>query len=336
MANIRGAITVEENTKELILQKTEQLLKIIMKRNRICNEDIISILFTATQDLTKVYPAVAARQLGIIDASLMCTQEMHVEQSLEKCIRIAMEVKTNKEQKEMRHVYLDGATILRPDLAIKSIAIDGPGGAGKSSVAKFLAEKLNYLYIDTGAMYRSVALYCLENKIDTENEKEVEQALSHIQLDIEHQDGQQKIFLNTEDVTQRVRTQEVGKAASNVAKIKRVRELLVGLQRQLTKSKNIIMDGRDIGTNVLPNASLKIYLDANVALRTKRRVDELIKLGENPIYEKIKAEIEDRDFHDKSREISPLCIAEDAIVIDTSNMSIEQASNHIIELLHEV
>ena len=214
-----------------------------------------------------------------------------------------------------------------------SIAIDGPSGSGKSTAARYLAKKLNFVYIDTGAMYRSVGLYCLEHGGDTQSKEAVEANLADIQLDIQYDSGEQRIFLNQEDVTKRIRTQEVGKAASNVAKIHKVREWLVALQRQLGNSKNIIMDGRDIGTNVLPNATLKIYLDAAVSARTERRMKELLELGENPIYETIKAEIEDRDFEDTNRKISPLCIAADAIVIDATDLGIKEVCNRIIELL---
>ena len=334
MATIRGAITVSENTKEDILVNTRELLEGILEKNKIQKEEIQSILFTATQDLTKVYPAVAARELGIVDTSLLCLQEMYVEGSLEKCIRVLVDIQTDKKQQDMKHIYLKGAKVLRPDLLFKfkSIAIDGPSGSGKSTVAKVLAKKLNYLYIDTGAMYRTVALYCLQNSIDTEDVEAVENALANIRIDIQHKDDAQRTFLDKQDVTERIRTQEIGMGASNVAKIEKVRQALVALQKELAKSKNIIMDGRDIGAKVLPNASLKIFLDANVETRTIRRMNELIQLGKNPSYEKIKEEVQNRDFQDTERAASPLRKADDAIVIDASDKSIEEVCS-IIEAL---
>ena len=156
-----------------------------------------------------------------------------------------------------------------------SIAIDGPAGSGKSTVAKQIAKKLGILYIDTGAMYRTVGLYCLENNIDLSDEKKINTILPKINMKIELLEGKQEIYLNGEKVTEKIRTQEAGKAASDVAVIFSVREKLVQIQRDLAQGHSVIMDGRDIGTNVLPNATVKIYLDASVEERTKRRCNEL-------------------------------------------------------------
>ena len=213
------------------------------------------------------------------------------------------------------------------------IAIDGPAGSGKSTTAKQIAKKLDILYIDTGAMYRAVGFYCLKNNIDLKNEKQVDKALQNIDMKIELLEGIQKIYLNGENVTEKVRTQEVGKAASDVAVIFAVREKLVQIQRDLAKGHSVIMDGRDIGTNVLPDATVKIYLDASVEERTKRRCNELKLLGKTYDAERVKCEIIERDENDKNRKYNPLKKAEDAIVLDTSFMSVEQVVNEILKIV---
>ena len=180
-----------------------------------------------------------------------------------------------------------------------AVAVDGPAGSGKSTVAKLIAKNMNIVYIDTGAMYRTVGLYCIENGIDTENEKAVESVLDNIKMDIKANIDGQTIFLNGEDVTLKVRTQEAGKAASHVAAILAVREKLVEIQRNMAKGTSVIMDGRDIGTNVLPNAEVKIFLNASVEERAIRRVGELKALGENPDFDEVKEQIKKIFFQSK-------------------------------------
>lgn len=216
-----------------------------------------------------------------------------------------------------------------------AIAIDGPGGAGKSTIAKKVAEKLKFIYIDTGAMYRSVALYCIESFISLNDEYKVTKALDEIDINIDYIDGEQRIFLNDIDVTQEIRSNHVAIGSSKVAVIKSVREKLVSIQRNLANGKNVIMDGRDIGTFVLPNAQIKIYLTASVEVRSNRRMKELCEKGENPNIDEIMQEIIDRDTRDMNREISPLKQAEDAIYLDTSNMLEEEVVNFIINLHKE-
>lgn len=213
------------------------------------------------------------------------------------------------------------------------IAIDGPAGSGKSTVAKQVAQKLGILYIDTGAMYRTVGLYCLEHNIDLKDEKQIATMLQKIDMKVELLEGNQEIYLNGENVTKKIRTQEVGKAASDVAVIFAIREKLVQIQRNLAQGHSVIMDGRDIGTNVLPNASVKIYLDASVEERTKRRCKELGLLGKSYHAERIKLEIIERDKNDKNRKYNPLRKAEDAVLLDTSSMKIEQVVNKILEII---
>ena len=216
-----------------------------------------------------------------------------------------------------------------------AVAVDGPAGSGKSTVAKLIAKNMNIVYIDTGAMYRAVGLYCIENGIDTENEKAVESVLDNIKMDIKANVDGQTIFLNGEDVTLKVRTQEAGKAASHVAAILAVREKLVEIQRNMAKGTSVIMDGRDIGTNVLPNAEVKIFLNASVEERALRRVGELKILGENPDFDEVKEQIKKRDYNDINREHNPLRKADDAIEIDTTGMTINEVTEKISNIIKE-
>lgn len=210
-----------------------------------------------------------------------------------------------------------------------NIAIDGPAGAGKSTIAKLVAEKLGYVYVDTGAMYRSIALYFLSNNIDSEVEDAVVSACANINIEIKYEDGVQQVYLNGENVSVAIRQEAVGNMASKVAAKKPVRDLLLQLQRDIAASTDVIMDGRDIGTFVLPNAEVKIYLTASVATRAKRRYDQLVEKGETPDIAKIEADIEQRDYQDMNREIAPLKQADDAIYLDTSNMTIDEVVEFI-------
>lgn len=334
---IRGAITSEENSKECIWSNTKLMLNEIIEENNLNIEDIVSILFTCTRDLDTAYPAVAARELGIVDAALMCVQELYVVGSLEMCIRVAVTVNVDKSQKDMKHIYLKGAQRLRPDIVKASkkmaVAIDGPAGSGKSTVAKLISKEMDYIYVDTGAMYRTVGLHCINNGADIYNDDEIIAALPTLDIDIKFDNGIQRIYLANQDVTDIIRTQSVAEAASKVAAVRQVREKLVNLQRKLAKKYNVVMDGRDIGTNVLKDAPVKIYLDADVKVRAERRCNELSEKGISFDYNKIIKEIIQRDDYDKNRKVNPLTIAEDAVVIDTTGMSIEQVKNKILEII---
>jgi len=335
--SIRGAITAEENSRECILENTRILLNEIIKSNNLDTEDIISVIFTATKDIDAVYPAVAAREIGILRAGLICTQEMYVAGSLKMCIRVLVNLDCGLKQKDVKHIYLKGAVKLRPDLVkqnVVSIAIDGPAGSGKSTVAKEISKTLGYIYVDTGAMYRSVALYCLNNGIDTKDSDSVENVLDNINIELKYTDGEQQIYLNGDNVTLKVRTQEVAKASSDVAAIKRVREVLVDMQKKIAENDNIVMDGRDIGTCVLPNATVKIYMDADVSERTKRRCNELKEKNIEFDFEKIKQEIIQRDENDKNREFSPLKMADDAIFFDSTHKTTEEVKKEIMEIIN--
>lgn len=204
------------------------------------------------------------------------------------------------------------------------IAIDGPAGSGKSTIAKLLAKKYGFTYIDTGAMYRAVALYMKKHEIDVNNESAVSDNCIKANIDLNYENDTLKLFLDNEDVSSEIRKEEIGNFASVVSSYRAVREQLVTLQRKLASSKNVVMDGRDIGTNVLTNAEIKIFLTASVSVRANRRAKELTEKGLYADIKKIEADIEDRDYRDINRALNPLCKAEDAIEVDSSDMSIEE------------
>ena len=217
-----------------------------------------------------------------------------------------------------------------------NIAIDGPAGAGKSTIARLAAKELGFVYVDTGAMYRAIALYLLDNKTDINDEKALKNALNNIHINIVYESGVQHVFLDLQDVSTEIRSEKVGNMASTSSALPPVREKLLDLQRSIASKNDVIMDGRDIGTNILPDAELKIYLTASVNVRAKRRYDELILHGERPDLEVIKNDIETRDYQDMNREIAPLKQAEDAVLIDSSDMTIAEVVDEIIRLKKEV
>lgn len=216
-----------------------------------------------------------------------------------------------------------------------NIAIDGPAGAGKSTIAKKLAQELGYVYVDTGAMYRAMAYYFLQQGIDKTDEAAINAAVDGADVTIRYVDGAQQVLLNGEDVTGSLRSEQVGNMASNTSVYQAVRVKLVALQQKLAQTTDVIMDGRDIGTCVLPDAQVKIYLTASVGTRAKRRYDELVEKGEEPDLEKIEADIEERDYRDMHREMSPLRQADDAVLVDSSEMNIEQVVSAILEIVKE-
>ena len=205
-----------------------------------------------------------------------------------------------------------------------NIAIDGPAGAGKSTIARALAKRLSYIYVDTGAMYRAMALYLLRENISADDSGRIEKACESVDISITHEDGVQKVLLNGEDVSSLIRSEEVGNMASARAQNGRIREKLVELQRQLAAKTDVVMDGRDIGTCVLPDADVKIYLTASVHTRAVRRFKEYLEKGMEADLAQIEADIEKRDHQDMNREISPLKKAEDAVLLDSSDMTIEE------------
>ena len=206
-----------------------------------------------------------------------------------------------------------------------SIAIDGPGGAGKSTIAKALAKKLGYIYVDTGALYRAIGLYMLNSGVDTKDKLNVPTKLAEINIELKYIDGVQKVILCGGDVSSEIRKPEVSMAASDVSAIGEVRAFLLELQRDMARKNNVIMDGRDIGTVVLPNAEIKIFLTASAEERAMRRYKELVEKGVGVEYETVLKELNERDYQDSHREIAPLKPADDAELIDTTGYNLEQS-----------
>ena len=211
-----------------------------------------------------------------------------------------------------------------------AIAIDGPAGAGKSTIAKKVAKELGYIYLDTGALYRAIAYYLLTNQIDIDNEESLTKACDRITIRIAYEQDAQQVYLNEENVTSYLRTEETGNMASKSSAKPQVRAALLDLQRNMAKEYDVVMDGRDIGTNVLPDAEVKIYLTASSKERAKRRYKELVGKGETADFDKIEADIIERDNRDMNRAIAPLKQAEDAVLVDSSDMSIAQVVDTIL------
>ena len=216
-----------------------------------------------------------------------------------------------------------------------NIAIDGPAGAGKSTIAKKLAKELGYVYVDTGAMYRAIAYYFLQNQVDVNDEEAIASACPNVNVTIAYQNGDQQVLLNGENVNGVIRKEEVGKTASTTSVYPVVRAKLMDLQRELATKENVIMDGRDIGTVVLPNADVKIFLTASSKVRAKRRYDELTEKGVECDFDEIEKDIIDRDYRDMHRETAPLKQAEDAILLDSSELDIDGVVNRMKEIIKE-
>ena len=213
-----------------------------------------------------------------------------------------------------------------------NIAIDGPAGAGKSTVARMAASKLGFIYVDTGALYRTIGINVLRKGLKTENTQDVISTLEGVKIELQFVDGVQHVLLNGEDVSREIRLPEASMAASNVAKIPEVRKFLFGLQRDIAAANNCIMDGRDIGSVVLPDAQVKIFLTASAEVRAKRRYDELIEKGTPVEFNTLLEEIKQRDYNDSHREIAPLKPCEDGVILDTSDMNIDEVVAAIVKL----
>lgn len=214
-----------------------------------------------------------------------------------------------------------------------AVAIDGPAGAGKSTIAKSLSKKLGVIYVDTGAMYRAMALYLIREGVSASDAAAISRKCNTADISIRFENGEQQVVLNGENVNGFIRTEEVGNMASSSSPNPDVRKKLVELQRKLASEKSVVMDGRDIGTVVLPDAKVKIYLTASSAVRAKRRYDELTAKGETCDLAKIEADIIERDHRDMTREISPLKQADDAVLVDTSDMTIDEVENRLMEIV---
>lgn len=218
---------------------------------------------------------------------------------------------------------------------INNIAIDGPAGAGKSTIAKKLAKELGYVYVDTGAMYRAMAYYFLTNNISSDDEAAIAKACDNVNVSIAYKNNEQQVLLNGENISDKIRNEEVGNMASATSVYPVVRTKLVELQRQLAHKENVIMDGRDIGTVVLPNANVKIYLTASSKVRAQRRFDELTEKGISCKFDEIEKDIIDRDYRDMHRETSPLKQADDAVLLDSSDMDIDAVIEKMKEIIRE-
>ena len=213
-----------------------------------------------------------------------------------------------------------------------NVAIDGPAGAGKSTIAKLVAKEKGYVYVDTGAMYRGLAIHFLENGIEAEETGKIVEACKDADVTIRYEDGQQQVYLNGKNITAKLREEVVGNMASKSSAIPEVRAKLLELQRELARREDVIMDGRDIGTCVLPDADVKVFLTASVETRAKRRYDELVEKGVACDLEEIARDIAERDERDSTREIAPLKQAEDAVLVDSSYMTIEEVVAAIVKL----
>lgn len=216
-----------------------------------------------------------------------------------------------------------------------NVAIDGPAGAGKSTVARAAAQKLGYIYVDTGALYRAIGVYCLRNSIVTNDIEAVGAALKNITVELKFIDGVQHVFLNGDDVSTEIRLPEASMAASNVSAIPSVRAFLFDLQRDIAANNNCLMDGRDIGTVVLPNAQVKIFLTADPEERAMRRYKELIEKGSEVTYEEVLEDLKARDYNDSHREIAPLKPAEDSVIVNTTGKTLEESVDTVVKTVEE-
>ncbi len=333
MIVIRGATTINEDSPEEIRGAVKELLEHIERVNTVSRDEMVSIVFSSTSDIHSYYPAKAAREAGFEGASLFSSQEPEIDGGLKLCIRIMLFVEKNLTPK---HVYLRGAKVLRKDISDKiNVAIDGPAGSGKSTIAKLLARDYKILYLDTGAMYRACALKAIKTGSDLKNEFEIEELIRNLSLEVKYKDGSQITLLDGVDVSDQIRAPEISMAASTVSRYPFVRLKMAEKQREIASDMSCVLDGRDIGTFVLPFADFKFFLTASPDVRAERRKKELEAKGYQVDFETLKAEIIARDNQDIAREIAPLKQADDAIAIDTSDMTIEEALQTIKKKIQE-
>ncbi len=326
LVSIRGAVTAD-NTVNDITGAVRLLVRTLYFKNALRNDDVVNITVSATDDITAFHPARVIRECGFAVPLFSCV-EPNIDGGLKGCIRIMI---TAYSDNPVRNIYLRGARALRPDISgTYAIALDGPSGAGKSTVAKIVAKKLGITYLDTGALYRALGLKTLSCGVSIKDAAKVEECLSSAEVIIEYRDGAQHVILDGEDVSGRIRTPEVSMAASAVSAIPYVRQKLLSLQREISKTSNVILDGRDIGTVVLPDAEFKYFLTASPEVRAKRRYDELAAKGESVTFDSVLADVNERDKNDSTRAVAPLKQAVDAVSIVSDDISAEAVADRIV------
>jgi len=332
MKAIRGATTVEKDEAENIKQRVKELLTEIKNANNLNEDNMIFILFSNTADIRSFYPAKAAREAGFFSCALYSSLEPEIENSINKCIRVMVLADISTKPK---HIYLHNAAALRKDLTTINIAVDGPAGSGKSTVSELIAKRLNILHLDTGATYRAVAFACKKHKIDFYDEQQVKANIDKFNIEIKYLNNKQSTMLDNIDISDMIRTPEMSLAASTVSAYKCVRDTMVELQRKFASSNSCILDGRDIGSNVLPNAQFKFFLTASAEIRAKRRMAENQTKNINQPFDIVLADIMLRDKQDSMRKFAPLVCADDAIKIDTSDMGIDEVADKILKIIQE-
>ncbi len=319
MIAIRGAVDAQ-NTASSIINQSKILLEEIIRVNKLDKKEIKCILFTATQDIDKAYPALAARYIGLNDTALICLNEMLVEGQMQGVIRTTIFYNDDINKTD---IYLGKTKSLRKDKYMDNnikIAIDGPTSAGKSTIAKLLAQKLKINYVDTGSMYRALTLKVLNNNIDPKSEEDVTSIADKTKIDY----FENHIFLDGLCVDDKIRNELIDKNVSYVCQYRDVRKRLVSLQKEIASKSSVIMDGRDIGTVVLKDANYKFFLTASADVRAKRRYKEYIEKGLEVNLEDIKNDLIRRDDYDSHREVDPLVKASDAIEVNTDDKNIEE------------
>lgn len=333
MIAIRGATTLLRDSAEEVRTKVGELLEKVFKDNGLAKDRAVCIMLSSTADIKSLYPAKAAREAGFSECALFSSLEPPIEGSLPLCVRVM--VLAGLDAKPV-HIYLHGAKVLRKDLSeVINIALDGPAGSGKSTVSKLVANKLDILSLDTGAMYRAAALKCIRAGVDYSEKSQVEAAIENIDLRVEYRDGKQLTLLDGEDVSNDIRTAQVSMLASYVSAYPFVRSKMVELQREIAKRVSCILDGRDIGTNVLPDCPFKFFLTATPEIRAGRRFDEDRAKGSKQSYEEVLKQIVERDRQDSNRAVAPLKRADDAVVIDTSHMTAEEVAATICKAIQQ-
>lgn len=333
MTILRGATTIEKDAREDILLSVKDLLDEIFAINSLEKEEVKAIIFSLTSDIHAYHPAKSARESGYDFAPLFTATEPDIEGGLKLCIRV-MILAELKENRTIKHIYQKGAKTLRKDISdIFNIALDGPAGSGKSTVAKILAADYNILYLDTGAMYRACGLKALRMGISPKDKEAVEKMLPSLDLKVEYRDGKQHTILDGEDVSSAIRENAVSMAASDISAQHAVRLKMVEMQRDIATNMSCVLDGRDIGSYVLPNAKFKFYITADSKVRAMRRFKELEQRGEKVDFDTLHAEIIARDKQDSERDFAPLVCADDAVVIDTSNMDISDVIANVKKII---